>query len=469
MDEYSLALKIDVATVVACIVLLVRFGGLCFSHPGTAYILFHLHTVTIRLAALVNGASSLYSNWRGFYDPVRPDELARAALYCDFAFMAVTAAWIFVGASPKASDRPPATTVKLEPKILLPILALLLLAGIVGLRIAARIPGMEVYDGLGTSSESAAISYILILPTSFGLAVLAHIYYYGFRWYTNLLLTAYLVLMAIQGGLRFRVIVGILLAATIWVDRQGRRWPSFAIVGVLAAVGLLFFPMKSIGTMIQEGRSVSDVSTMVSESLNDTLEGSAADHFFLDEFASALTLLDVQGKKYYGEIYLPMLTLPIPRAWWPDKPKLAPFLFDISSGSRPMAQSGMITTYLGESYANFGIVGIFLVPLLLAVGLAWFRRRAYLAPYDSVKRFSYVLLSVNFIQIFRGGLQSIVVFTFVNMMPLMIVIFAHLAVSRFRKSAQPRLSLVGLQARPMDNGLARLATGPLSDRPQGDS
>src|SRR5690349_3856316 len=122
MDEYTLALKIDVVTVVACIVLLARFGGLRFSHPATAYIIFHVHTVTIRLAGLVNGASPLYSGWRGLFDPVRPDELARAALYCDFAFLAVTAVWIFFKASPKPSDTPPASPIKLEPKILLPIL-----------------------------------------------------------------------------------------------------------------------------------------------------------------------------------------------------------------------------------------------------------------------------------------------------------------------------------------------------------
>jgi hypothetical protein len=163
--------------------------------------------------------------------------------------------------------------------------------------------------------------------------------------------------------------------------------------------------------------------------MNDAAEGSAPDMMFLDEFASALTLLDMKGHKYYGSIYLPLLTLPIPRAWWPDKPTLAPFIKDISTTFRPMSTAGMIATYLGESYANFGIVGIFLVPPLLAALLALFYRRAQLAPYDSVLRFAYMVLSVNLIQVYRDGLCSLVVFTFVNMMPLAAIVVAHVVVA----------------------------------------
>jgi hypothetical protein len=447
MDDYAQALEIDVPTVVACVVLLVRFGGLRFSHPATAYIVFHVHTVTIRLAGLANGAPSLYSGWRAPFDIVRPDEIARAALYCDFAFAAVTVVWILVATRSRPTDKPSAPAVKLEPKILRPVLLLTLIGGVIGFKLSAHVPGVARLEGFTADSEWAASSYVVILPSWVGLAVLGHIYYYGFRWYTGILLTAYLLLMSIQGGLRFRVIVGLLLAVTIWVERKGRKWPSPTMVIGLAIAGLLFFPMKAIGSMTQEGRSFSDISTFVFDSFDEVAEGSAPDHQFLDEFASALTLLDQQDKRYYGSIYLPLLTLPIPRAWWPEKPRLTPFMVDISSRSRPMDQSGMIATYLGESYANLGLLGIFAIPPLLALGLAWFSRRAYLAPYDSLLRFSYVLLSVNLIQVFRDGLQSIVIFTFVNMMPLVIVVLSHLAVARIRRRYYALTSLGQLQAR----------------------
>ncbi|MBC8131385.1 MAG: hypothetical protein H7X95_00280 [Deltaproteobacteria bacterium] len=54
-------------------------------------------------------------------------------------------------------------------------------------------------------------------------------------------------------------------------------------------------------------------------------------------------------------------------------------------------------------------------------------------------RFAYVLLSVNLIQVYRDGLLSIVVFTFVNMMPLVIIVILHVAFS-----ANPRRHRVNL-------------------------
>jgi len=185
---------------------------------------------------------------------------------------------------------------------------------------------------------------------------------------------------------------------------------------------------------------LSQISDAVSESVTQAKGGAAADHLFLDEFACALTLLDQQNKLYFGSIYLPLLTLPIPRAIWPDKPTLGAAIREMSTRSRPMAASGMTTTYLGESYANFGVAGIFLVPPLLAYFLARFRRWAYVRPYDSLVRFSYVLLSVNLIQVYRDGLLSIVVFTFVNMMPLVLIVLAHAALSFSRRRNRVLLS-----------------------------
>jgi hypothetical protein len=55
--------------------------------------------------------------------------------------------------------------------------------------------------------------------------------------------------------------------------------------------------------------------------------------------------------------------------------------------------------------------------------LAYFA--AYRRPYLSLARFAYLLIAVNLIQVWRDGLQSLVLFTLVNMMPLMILIALH--------------------------------------------
>lgn len=433
MDDYGRALLIDAVTVIFCVALLLRYGDLRFSHPATPYVVFHIHTVTVRLAGLLGGASTLFSDGYGFFEPVMPGEIVRAAFYCDLAFWSVTAVWIFFK-NIAGPERPPRTEVmRLNPRILRPVLLGAFLLGIVGLRIATTIPGVESYQGLSLSDEWSNSSYLVILPGWFGLAVLGYIYYYGFGRISGLLLTGYVVLMSLQGIFRFRVVITLLLAVTIWVERRNRRWPSKTIVLGLVLLAAAFFPMKIVGNMVQRGESVSDMSRAFSASVSEATEGSAPDHMFLDEFASALTLLDLHGHKYFGSIYLPLLTLPIPRAMWPEKPGLADFLKDISTENRPMAASGMITTYLGESYANFGLAGIFLVPPLLAILLTIFYRKAHTTPYDSVLRFSYILVSVNLVEVYRDGLISIVTYTFVSMMPLVILVLAHVATNLVRK------------------------------------
>ncbi|HEY4185138.1 MAG TPA: O-antigen polysaccharide polymerase Wzy [Polyangia bacterium] len=429
MNDYGQALLIDVVTVLCCTGLLVRFGDLRLSHPATPYLIFHVHTVTIRLAGLLNGAQELYSNSPNMFEPVLPPEIERAALYADIAFWLVTLVWVFYKASPNKSSMKEG--MKLDPRILRPMLFITFAIGVIGLRVAARLPGIELYDSSAT--EWSTSSYIIILPTWFGLAVLGYAYYYGGGLWTGIALSAYLLLMSVQGGMRFRVIIGLLLAVQVWVERRDRRWPSKSIVILLAGAALLFFPMKRVGIMVIDGESMSDISAEMSDSATEVSQGSAPDDLFLDEFASALTLLDRRGEMYMGSIFLPLLTLPVPRAFWPDKPILAGYLQDISTSNRPMATSGMISTYLGESYANFGIAGIFLVPPILAFFLAFFCRKAYEVPHDSVLRFAYILLSVNLIQVYRDGLVSIVMFTFVNMMPLMIIIIFHLFSAAVRK------------------------------------
>jgi len=88
---------------------------------------------------------------------------------------------------------------------------------------------------------------------------------------------------------------------------------------------------------------------------------------------------------------------------------------------------------LGESYANFGYVGIVLIPLLLAYfsGRAYFH--AYRSNYYSVTRLAYLLIACNLIHVYRDGLVSIVVFTWVNMMPLMVIVLLHYVVPAKKK------------------------------------
>jgi hypothetical protein len=433
------ALLVDVVTVVGCVVLLLRYGRLSHSHPGTIYMFFHLYTFTVRLIGLFFGAETLFSQYLGFFEPLTHGEIVRAALLGDLALAAMTIAWIKASTDDlKKLHRSPDALIEGAPNLSLRyiwiVVAIAFPLGIAGLLTFANVPGLSVVKDALEPGEWQTSSYFFITQVWAGLALLALIYWYGFRWWLALPMSFYLLIMAYQGYHRFRVIIPVLLLVQIFLDRRKMKWPPLYLSAVLVALILIYFPLKSIGQMAQEGESVNEIVMMSSETVNEALVAKAPDQFFLDEFACALSLMDDAGHYYYGSTYLALVTLPVPRQWWPEKPGLADYLHDISKPWRPMAELGMIVTFLGESYINFGYVGIVVIPMLLAYILGRLYFRAYRSNYFTVLRLSYLLIACNLIQVYRDGLVSIVIFTWVNMTPLMVIVLLHYVLPSRRKT-----------------------------------
>ena len=71
-------------------------------------------------------------------------------------------------------------------------------------------------------------------------------------------------------------------------------------------------------------------------------------------------------------------------------------------------------------------IGAAIITYLLAYGLARAYFRAYRSNYYTQAHFTYLLIACNLLQVYRDGLTSIVVFTFVNMMPLTLIVLLHL-------------------------------------------
>ena len=454
-SEYPVGLLIDLVTVTICFVVLLRYGRLSHSHPGTIYLFFHLYTFTFRMFGLFFGADPLFSEYQGLFDVITPAEIVRASFIGDVALVFMTVAWIRASADDlrkvqRAALAAPRPGFELRPqsigsgesdlslRYIWIVVAIAFPLGVVGLLAFANVPGLAVAREALEPGEWQTSSYLFITQVWAGLALLALIYWYGFRWWLLLPMGFYLAIMAYQGYHRFRVIIPLLLLAQIFLDRRKLKWPPLHISAVVVALILLYFPLKHIGRMAQEGESVSEIVDMSTATVNQALVARAPDQYFLDEFACGLSLMDDAHHYYYGSTYLALVTLPVPRQLWPEKPGLADYLQDISKPWRPMAEMGMITTFLGESYVNFGYVGVVLIPMLLAYALGRFHFRAYRKDYYSILRLSYLLIACNLIQVYRDGLVSIVVFTWVNMMPLMAIVAMHYVLpGRRRQSIAP--------------------------------
>jgi hypothetical protein len=447
--DIPVALLVDLMTVTVSVVLLLRYGRLSHSHPGTIYLFFHLYTFTVRLFGLLFGAETLFSEYQGFFEAVTNGEIVRAALLGDLALAIMTVAWIRASADDLKKTRRQSASQRegeanLSLRYIWVVVAIAFPLGIIGLLVFANVPGLSVARDVAEPGEWQTSNYFFITQVWAGLALLALIYWYGFRWWLVLPMSVYLLIMAYQGYHRFRVLIPALLLVQIFLDRRKLKWPPLHLSAVLVALLLIYFPLKSIGQMAQEGDSVNEIVTTSTQTVNTALAAKAPDQQFLDQFACGLALMD-DAPHYYGTTYLALMTLPIPRQWWPEKPGLADYLQDISKPWRPMGEMGMIVTFLGESYINFGNAGIILVPLLFAYVLGRIHFHAYRSNYFSVVRLSYLLIACNLIQVYRDGLVSIVVFTWVNMMPLMIIVLMHYLLPSTRRKkkeaayAAPRL------------------------------
>ena len=425
---FDILIATDLVLVLTCTTLVLRFGRLSHSHPATIYLLFHVYTFSIRLWVVAMGAPTLFSESGPLYLGVTHEEIYRAGVLADIALVMMTCGFIKASSDDrKLARRTFAHAEKQFPNLsfdhITRVVRITFPLGLLGMFAFTYIPGLDnlnVYLG-GYETSSG----VMITRGWVGLSLLALIYWSGFRWPLMAVMLTYLAIMSVQGSSRYRVILPVIFMVQVYLDRRGLRWPPARAFAVFVVVGILFFPLKDIGKMAREGHSIEEIASQVTSKITDAGSGEHEDQQFMDQFASALTLLDEDGKIYYGTTYVSLLTLPIPRVLWKDKPDVNEYVSNFTRPWRPMKEAGMIVTYLGEAYANFWYFGIVLIPFLLAYVVARFHFHAYRSPYYSVARFSYLLIAVNLIQVYRDGLISMFIFTFVNMMPLMAIVMLH--------------------------------------------
>jgi oligosaccharide repeat unit polymerase len=415
----SVAALLDTFVVICGAILLYRYARLTAVHPGFVYLVYHVMFVTFRLYSVWAGSPTLFSHWRGAIR-VTEAEIAWAGVLADLAFLSMTAA--FVLCSRRDQRRNANRSVAewssrlLSERVILAVSSITFPIGVVAILVFTNLPtGGNLNFDIGQWSTSSWVVVTQFWPI---LVLLGLIYYYGFRRAFVIPTLLLLALMSIQGYDRFRVILPVIFFLITWLTRTGHRWPKKWILISLLCMGLISFPMKKMGVMIRAGAPLSDVVDFGKQSLGDVFRGSSDDQKFLDMFASVMWLVDESGHHFYGAVYYPLLTMPIPRQIWPDKPPLNWYWSEINNPARPMRDSGMIATLPGESYANFGLPGVVLVPFFAAYCLGVMYFSAMRKSYFSVYRFIYVILACSLVQIYRDGLISAIVFPLVNMMPL---------------------------------------------------
>ena len=446
------ALLLDFSILVGCIVVMVRLRGFSFLHPGTIYLIFHVLTVTLRLATLSLGAPMMFDDpvfRNAGFAPVTEDEIFRAAMFADISLFISTIGFLIASDVHTRNERwgnktQPTKTKLINPNQYLQILWVTFFVGIGGLIVNSFIPGNEtrIIDTLAIG-EWRSSSWVFFTQTWVGVALIGFIYFYGFRRIFMLLMIAYLLLQFYQGFHRFRILLPIIVLANIYLLRNDLRWPRRWMIVVGIIVLLLFFPAKRIGRLLQDGAGFSEVVTTTSDYLINLPTLSMSDLVALDQLAVSLTLVDDAERFYYGTGYLPLITLPIPRPLWPNKPELAFYMDEIETRERPLGRLGTILTYIGEAYINFGIIGVVAIPYLLSYFLGKFYYRIRNLPYNSIMKLLYAILIASLVQVYRDGLTSLVVFTIVNYIPITIITILHYVFNPTFSTVTPQMATPG--------------------------
>jgi len=417
------AVLLDAAVVVCCSAGLLAFTRLSLTHPATLYLVFHSGFISLRAIAILNGATTLFS-WKGSV-PVSESEIVRAIILADLPLITMTCAWILAShrqakKAMRENRKPPRA---LQPHILKLVALVCIPVGCIAMLLWSNVPGLS--SSL-IDPDAVASNWPVIAQTWAGLSLLGLIYWYGFRASLLIPLTAYQCWVIYQGNFRFRLLIPLILLVQIYVDRRGRRWPGAAGVAGLLVCAVLFFPLKGIGQRLQSDHSIEQIWENAQSEIVDVFRGDHPDQMILDQFASSLTLADAHGRLYWGRTYEGLLTVVVPRQWWPEKPSLTQYEKEISTKERPMADDGMTVTMLGEFYLNFSYPGIVIMSFILAYLMGIWFEASYRAGYFSLTHFAYLLVAANLIQVFRDGLISLFVFTVINMLPLAAIVALHL-------------------------------------------
>lgn len=386
---------------------------LTFTHPLFIYLFFHVYSITIRGWELYFGALPMYSNSLNFV-AVNEPEFLRAILFSDIAliFFGLTSWLVSVNTRKlSATFKRDNSVIILSPNIVRFVVFTCLPIGILFF-ITTR-AGVISVGGYGQNIALWPIACLCLL-----------VFKNGFKWYLLLPITMYLIFVGLQGYHRFMLILPILFLLGCKLQLERKKWPPKKMF-ILGLMLLMIFPqLKYIGKAFQDG-NFDIVLQQIELSFDSTTDNSAAKGQFLDQLAGALSLTDAYGKRYYGETYLAIITLPIPRAIWPEKPGLADHLKLISTPERPFDIEGRIITYIGESYLNFDIFGVILLPCLLGWFLTkWYYRATY-GMFNKLDRYVYLVFFAALIQVFRDGLTSFVMFTMVQNMPMCFVVILH--------------------------------------------
>ena len=390
-------------------------------NPSLWWVGLHTYTVTFRLITVNLGVES-----PSVFGVQSDIELVNAALASDISLLAVVAATLLGAYAAQRNEQLRIHALRgrteLDPLLGQVISVLCIVIGTYALlkfgyvASATRARGHEISAiDIGQLETSA---YPIVIA---GFAIQGALLQFAIRGFTfwSVALFGVLVVLTSVNSDRSSFVLALIMAFLIYQTRRNRTDISATwVVAALLPLALVWFVFKPIAGSIQRGSTVSEAIENGKNYFSDSVNTeSLGDTEFLDMQASYMAASDEAGKHFYGATLLPLLYIPIPRYLWPEKPRMNDWELELASKQRPFF-AGMVATFSGDSYVNFGWLGCAGIPFLYMALMQAGYRRAKDQGITSSDRWIYLICLVTMIQAFRDGMDSVFTYPFIAYLPL---------------------------------------------------
>lgn len=413
---YDFLLFLNLAVWLALTVFYVRQPFASVFHPVSAYLLFHLVVFVCRpLLAWYRDYGGIYRTYR--FTPSMDDKIVVQIATMLGLICFVVPAMRFGNAPPRF---PQSRFHDVERKNL--IRPFLIAAAIlVPLGLVSTLSQWDARASDGSTMVMDAATGHTINTTGNGyfdnlqvfLAPLAVMFawFNRFRWWSLIPLVFYVVLRAGTGG-RAAFVIACAAAALLYLYQRRRRWPNFGALAI-AALGLVLF--SQVGG--DRGASVRSVF-IEDRSYAGTYGGKDDEARFMEgmdfanlEYFEFLVYAVPQRTGTHGYFLdnLQILTQPIPRVLWENKPVGPPIqLFSLFDHGFPI---GMTYSLPGNGWMQLGFLGVAIWCGLFGALYGSIYNRFQRSGHGNLTVIAYLIFLPLGIQFFRDGLLLVLIQT----------------------------------------------------------
>ena len=389
-------------------------------HPLTVYLAFHA-VVFVARPILVHFAD-FDSMWRYMGFEPRERDLVLALGVSSAALVLFTITCMTFGRAQAVYPTPNPEPFSVEQRRGL-LATTLLLVPIIGYSIHSFMGGEMQGENIGgTFILTGASGYSLEAQYMAGPLICAWLALTRFKWTAQVPVLLYVAYRSYNGWNRWTIVLLFLGIALVYSWQKRLRWVPLWSAALLIPLFLLFhtlgqnrdyFKQRLAGEVVRH----EDVFMSPRDKMKEKYDTQEFANFDYLCFIVA-TVPERTGMFTYGSQYLQLLTAPIPRKLWKEKPVGAPVgTFNLNAYGN---FNGLTYSLPGDGWMSGGWIG-----LIITVGLAgtmlglahqWFWRHVG----QNISTLFYLIGLAMLPQWFRDGNISIAKFLFWNLLPLFV-------------------------------------------------